>query len=378
MTTTPVSWDFPRGVSGIRVLLEVARDLGIAITDLLDGSDLAPASLADADTIIDAAQEMTVIRNLVCLAGDRPGLGVAAGRRLTVGMLGVWGFAMLLSPTVGDLLVVALRHGHGKLSWIFLRPTLVRRPGSARLELDASELSPDICHFILERDLTSTATAIGCIVGQQLPLVLETNLPPERRQALRVALPQAVRVSGSHRNAFVFDTATLTHPLPMADPLTAEVVERQCVDLAVRRARHAGLAGRIRSALHRSPSAAPTLADFAAGRHVDPRTIRRQLSAEGTSFRALRDEVRHRLALELLGTGELTVAQISHRLGYSDPASFSRAFRRWTGRSPTTYLLRGSRPAAATADGQPLARSRSSIRSSVERSPHDFGARVDQ
>ncbi|MEZ0365796.1 AraC family transcriptional regulator ligand-binding domain-containing protein [Mycobacterium sp. pUA109] len=340
MSTTAASWDFPRGVSGIRVLLEVARELGIPIADLLDGSDLSPSSLTDADTIVDAAQEMTVIRNLVRLGGDRPGLGVAAGRRLTVGMLGVWGFAMLLSPTVSDLLDIALRHGHGKLSWIFMRPTLVRRPGSARLELDASELSPAVYHFILERDLTSTATAIGRIVGQQLPLLLETSLPAERRQALRAALPQAVSVGGSHRNAFVFDTATLTRPLPMADPLTAEAVERQCVDLAVRRARHAGLAGRIRYALHRRPASAPTLADVAADRHVDPRTIRRQLSAEGTSFRALREEVRHRLALELLDTGELTVAQVSHRLGYSDPASFSRAFRRWTGHSPSAYLLR--------------------------------------
>lgn len=342
MGTTAASWDFPRSLSGIRVLFEVARERGIPITDLLDGSDLTPTSLTDADTIIDAAQEMTVICNLVSLAGDRPGLGVAAGRRLTVGMLGVWGFAMLLSPTVGDLLDVALRYGHGKLSWIFMRPMLVQWPDAARLELDASELSPAIYHFIVERDLTSTATAIRGIVGPQLPLILETSLPAERQQALRDALPPAASVRGSDRNAFVFDAPMLAHPLPMADPLTAEAVERQCVDLAARRARHAGLAGRVRSALLRNPFSVPTLATVAADRHVDPRTIRRQLSAEGTTFRALREEARHRLALELLSAGELTVAQVSHRLGYSDPASFSRAFRRWTGHSPGSARVRGT------------------------------------
>jgi AraC-like DNA-binding protein len=252
-------------------------------------------------------------------------------------MLGVWGFAMLLSPTVGDLLEVALRHGHGKLSWIFMRPALTHPGGAARLELDASELTPDLRRFVVERDLMSTATAIRGIVGGELPLEIETSLPVERRTALRHALPAVVairEVSAGGGDAFVFGPELLGRPLPMADPTTAGAVERQCVDLAARRADHAGLAGRIRTALLRTAGEVPTLAGIAAERHVDPRTLRRQLDAEGTSFRALREEVRHRVAVELLSTTELTVAQVSERLGYSDPASFSRAFRRWTGRAP--------------------------------------------
>lgn len=73
---------------------------------------------------------------------------------------------------------------------------------------------------------------------------------------------------------------------------------------------------------------------IAAQLHVDPRTLRRQLEAEGTSFRELIDEVRATIADELLAVDGLTLADVAGRLGYHDAAGFSRAYRRWTGSSP--------------------------------------------
>jgi AraC-like DNA-binding protein len=62
-------------------------------------------------------------------------------------------------------------------------------------------------------------------------------------------------------------------------------------------------------------------------------TLYRRLKAEGTTFEQLLDALRRRLALRLLGEG-LSVKEIAYRLGFSDPAAFSRAFKRWTGASP--------------------------------------------
>ncbi|WP_396922346.1 helix-turn-helix domain-containing protein [Mycolicibacterium sp.] len=69
------------------------------------------------------------------------------------------------------------------------------------------------------------------------------------------------------------------------------------------------------------------------------RTLRRQLEAEGTSFRKLLDEVRQHLGTELLQSG-MTVEQVSNRLGYTDVSNFSHAFHRWQGDSPRAYLAR--------------------------------------
>lgn len=64
-------------------------------------------------------------------------------------------------------------------------------------------------------------------------------------------------------------------------------------------------------------------------------TLYRRLKAEDVTFEQLLDELRYRLALKLLHDQRLSVKQASWRLGFSDPAAFSRAFKRWTGTAPS-------------------------------------------
>jgi AraC-like DNA-binding protein len=64
-------------------------------------------------------------------------------------------------------------------------------------------------------------------------------------------------------------------------------------------------------------------------------TLYRRLKAEGVTFEQLLDELRHRLAVKLLRDQHLPVKQAAWRLGFSDPAAFSRAFKRWTGSAPS-------------------------------------------
>lgn len=63
-------------------------------------------------------------------------------------------------------------------------------------------------------------------------------------------------------------------------------------------------------------------------------TLYRRLKAEGTSFEAVAERLRERLATEYLAEAGLAVKDVAYRLGFSDPAAFSRAYKRWTGRSP--------------------------------------------
>ena len=71
--------------------------------------------------------------------------------------------------------------------------------------------------------------------------------------------------------------------------------------------------------------------------HVTSRTLRRKLTQEKTSFQALKDKTRRDLAIRYLSQPELTLAQISARLGFADPAAFSRAFKQWMGVPPSDY-----------------------------------------
>ena len=70
---------------------------------------------------------------------------------------------------------------------------------------------------------------------------------------------------------------------------------------------------------------------------LHPRSLQRRLRAEGTSFAALQDRARFEAAVAALGAGDIDLESLSEQLGFSDRRSFTRAFKRWTGVSPSSY-----------------------------------------
>ena len=82
------------------------------------------------------------------------------------------------------------------------------------------------------------------------------------------------------------------------------------------------------------PSGAVRIERVAREMGYSRQTLYRRLKAEGTTFEALLDDLRRRLALRLVREPGLSVKEIAYRLGFSEPAAFSRAFKRWTGRAP--------------------------------------------
>src|SRR5690606_5280525 len=84
------------------------------------------------------------------------------------------------------------------------------------------------------------------------------------------------------------------------------------------------------------PEGVPELAELAERLGCSARTLQRRLAEHGTSLRKLIDEVRHQLALRHLAA-ELSIAEVSFLLGFSEPSAFHRAFRRWTDRTPAQW-----------------------------------------
>lgn len=75
---------------------------------------------------------------------------------------------------------------------------------------------------------------------------------------------------------------------------------------------------------------------------LSKRTLQRRLSAENLTFKALLDDYRHGQAVLMLQSGERDMGQIAYALGYNEQSSFNRAFRRWTGQSPSAWLAQYS------------------------------------
>jgi AraC-like DNA-binding protein len=96
-------------------------------------------------------------------------------------------------------------------------------------------------------------------------------------------------------------------------------------------------AARVRRLLLGKQNTFPSLRVTARLLHMTPRTLHRRLVDEGTSYRALLEEIRHALALEHLRSGRFGMEEIAYALGYSDLANFRRAFKRWESIPPSAY-----------------------------------------
>jgi AraC-like DNA-binding protein len=81
----------------------------------------------------------------------------------------------------------------------------------------------------------------------------------------------------------------------------------------------------------------PTIEQAAEYLHLTKRTLNRKLKDEGTSFQQIKDIVRRDRAINYLTRHPLCVATVAEKVGFSDPAVFSRAFKTWTGLPPREY-----------------------------------------
>lgn len=95
---------------------------------------------------------------------------------------------------------------------------------------------------------------------------------------------------------------------------------------------------RCKAELHRLlPDGNIGAPDLAASLHVSERSLQRKLAERGTSFQALIDEVRKEMACRFLADWRFSVTEIAFLCGFSNSSSFSRAFLRWTGTSPSDW-----------------------------------------
>ncbi|MCT2122330.1 MULTISPECIES: AraC family transcriptional regulator [Dietzia] len=333
-------WAVPRGTEGVRIMVEGAVAQGMTTTRCLAGTGIHPPDLADENAQIWAHQEFAVIRNLLAELGDLPGLGAGIGAYSTIGRTGVIGFMMLAGPTVRAALERAIPYL--ALSPTHLRFALEEGDGVVYAVAADDAIPPDVRAFVVERDLAGLAVAFrGAQIDLQL-VGIETTLGPASAALLAEAwrLEPAAVVSRCATNRLVIPRARLDERLPQADENTARLFEQQCREVLDARLARVGVAGQVRSRLRHERGDWPSMAVLAADLHVDERTLRRRLTAEGTSFRRLVDEVRHGRALELLGQGA-AVSEVARELGYSETATFTRSFTRWEGVSPSRLRERG-------------------------------------
>jgi AraC-like DNA-binding protein len=138
-------------------------------------------------------------------------------------------------------------------------------------------------------------------------------------------------------NALLIDEAFLNMKLPRTNPYLSEILRARADALLENLESSKTNRGRVESLLLTVLHTGEASMDMIAGKlALSRQTLFRKLKAEGVTFEKVLDELRHKLALHYLSGKKVSVNETAYLVGFSDPASFSRAFKRWTGYSPRT------------------------------------------
>jgi AraC-like DNA-binding protein len=182
-------------------------------------------------------------------------------------------------------------------------------------------------------------------LGPADPVALEAAFqhPPfqgDTLAAVEKALGCPLRFNADEMR-LVLPRALLDRPLVSLNEGLFSYLERHAEALQSRVAAAASLATRVRELLAaRIRQGEPDQAAIAQALAMSERTLQRRLQDEGMTFAQLLDEVRADLGRMYLADPKLAVFEVAFLLGYSEPSPFNRAFRRWTGQSPSEFRNR--------------------------------------
>ena len=155
-------------------------------------------------------------------------------------------------------------------------------------------------------------------------------------------------VWGAPQPSLLCRRENLARPLATTNPGVAVASEKHVADYLARLDRDDVVARVKRELLGYFPAGTSTQAAIARAVGLRARTLHRRLAEAGTAFEKLLDETRHELGAEYVRRTDYSVGEVAYLLGFAETSSFSRAFRRWTGKSPSEFRRAGT-PAQTTA-----------------------------
>ena len=326
----------PFGLARVaRMHLAHAARWGVARAELLRAAQLDEAQLRDPDARVPRVALVRLWHAVAARVPD-PALGLHLGAAARVRELGLVGYTLAFSPTVGAALHRLTRYD--RILSDALVVVLEEAAAGTWVRLD---VEPALRAFRPAADFRLAALLAICRELAAAPLTPLTVQFPYRRPA---AVQEYERFYGAPLEFGALATAFLLRPTDPARPVVAAdtaltgYLDHLAEQLLAALGAEDTLRDRVRQVLWAELSAGvPALEGVGRQLGLSPRTLQRRLRAEGTTFTAVLTQLRQDLALPLLRDGRLAVAEVAFLLGYEDPSAFHRAFQRWVRRSPRAF-----------------------------------------
>jgi AraC-like DNA-binding protein len=327
MTTTKARSDLCISVRLLQPFLKILPTYqGFPVESLKDLKAIDP------DERIPIVKAHQLLELAVQATGD-PDLGLKAGRLVDQGELGAFDFAVSSAATVKESIEVAGR---------YMR--LLSDALDFRMEIDGERVIVHLDSKVpLPRaaaDYQATSVKSGHLQLLDISQIEWWFLhpkPDDTREYEPTFGPSRTRFSAPCFG-YTFPKEYLTYALPTANPKLHGVLRKHAELLIAELPRTENFADRVRDMIARDLARSQPSAESVARKlRMSRRTLARKLCDESTTFSDLLDDTRRRLALRYLVTSEFGLSEIAFLLGFSEAATFYRAFKRWTGQTPLEY-----------------------------------------
>jgi AraC-like DNA-binding protein len=318
-----------------RVVAELDQ-AGLATSEILHTAGLSRDQLTQPDAHIPFRAHVMLLEH-AARALQEPCFGYRLGSTVGLTDTGVLAYMTLNSHDLG-----------GALRNICRYLAILTNGAVCELRQEAGEV----------RLLFSPVDPFG-IVSQQLPEFTATlmvrlcdAITNHRARPLRLELRHSLAcptlprhlglpvIAAQGQFALVFDEASLAVPIVNADARLLDLLQRYAEDLLAERAHQNDLVARARRwILQNLHTGQVDVVQLASGLGMSSRTLARRLAEDGYTPAGLIEQLRQELARNYLADRGVPLGQITYLLGYSDLSAFTRAFRRWTSRTPSEWRV---------------------------------------
>lgn len=324
------------GVYGL-LLLDVVARWGYSAESLFAPFNYTNEQLADPEFRIplEIANEMIILARKMTGEGS---LGYHLGNQMRISIHGFIGYAIMTSNEITDALILANRFIQLRMPFLQFHFSTFTEQVSLQLQCDIN-IEPLRTEIVMALTFGVITMARALTGVNDLHGDINFDFPKPNgfdKYLNRLDSQYTVHFDQTHFLAS-FDKKYLTLKMVNADPIASQIAINQCEAELSELGERRRISMRVRDILTHSEQHYLSIENVADRLHMSDRTLKRQLAAEGTSFSTLVDEVRYRHATSLLSRTDYTLEQIADELGYSDVANFSRAFKRWSGRSPSSW-----------------------------------------
>lgn len=322
-----------------RGLIELASARGASAERLAEDSGIALAALADQDARVPYANYVRLMRAAKQHTGQ-PALALHYGEEVDASAFSIVGLLVQASETIGHALAELNRfvglviEVEGETPGERFR--LVRE-GTA-LWLEDTRLSPNDFPELTEAAFARIVAGAHRLGASPFVTAVEVTHPEPAYRAEYERIFSAPVRFGAARNALCLNEPLLARPVAQTPRyvfgLFSERAQALLESLRQPKTVRAQVEGHLLPILH---TGRVGIDDTARALGMSRQTLFRKLKAEGVTFEQVLDTLRHRLAVHYLDSRKVSVNETAYLVGFSDPAAFSRAFKRWTGRSPAHF-----------------------------------------